>query len=159
MKTLNIDQQALEVMQKHAEATYPNECVGFFYGKEDDTTRYIELAVEVPNSKEGDQRRRFEVHPRDYMKAERYALENDTTLLGVYHSHPEHPAIPSEHDLKVAQPFFSYVIVSVKSGKSVKTRSWQLNEQNTFVEEVILEEEAILVDSHQPTVDGASGKV
>ncbi|HAS43147.1 MAG TPA: hypothetical protein DCS93_21890 [Microscillaceae bacterium] len=137
MKKLDINQEALELMQKHAEATYPNECVGFFYGKEDDTIRFIEQAVEVPNSKEGDQRRRFEVHPKDYMKAERYALENDTTLLGVYHSHPEHPAIPSEHDLKVAQPFFSYIIVSVKGGKSVRVRSWQLNETNVFEEEII----------------------
>ncbi|EAY25530.1 M67 family metallopeptidase [Microscilla marina] len=142
MKTLNIDQQALKVMQKHAEATYPNECVGFFYGKEDEQTRYIELAVEVPNSKEGDQRRRFEVDPRDYMKAERYALENNTTLLGVYHSHPEHPAIPSEHDLKVAQPFFSYIIISVKGGKSVKTRSWQLDNNQAFAEENILQLQA-----------------
>jgi len=137
MKKLDINQEALELMQKHAEATYPNECVGFFYGKEDETVRFIEQAVEVPNSKEGDQRRRFEVHPKDYMKAERYALENDTTLLGVYHSHPEHPAIPSEHDLKVAQPFFSYIIVSVKGGKSVRVRSWQLNDTNVFEEETI----------------------
>lgn len=137
MKKLNITAEAFELMQKHAEATYPNECVGFFYGKEDDTIRYIEEAREVPNSKEGDQRRRFEVHPKDYMQAERYALENDITLLGVYHSHPEHPAIPSEHDLKVAQPFFSYIIVSVKGGKSVKVRSWQLNNENIFEEEEI----------------------
>lgn len=137
MKKLNITKEAYTLMQEHAEATYPNECVGFFYGKEDDNIRYIEQAIEVPNSKEGDQRRRFEVHPRDYMKAERHALENDTTLLGVYHSHPEHPAIPSEHDLKVAQPFFSYIIVSVKGGKSVEVRSWQLNEANAFAEEDI----------------------
>ena len=137
MKKLVIAPEAYELMQKHAEATYPNECVGFFYGNEDGSIRSIEKAVEVPNSKDGDQRRRFEVHPRDYMKAERYALENDTTLLGVYHSHPEHPAIPSEHDLKVAQPFFSYIIVSVKGGKSVKVRSWQLNEENAFAEEEI----------------------
>ncbi len=139
MKKLEINSEALERMQKHAEATYPNECVGFFYGNENDTVRFIEQAAEVPNSKEGDQRRRFEVHPKDYMKAERYALEHDTTLLGVYHSHPEHPAIPSEHDLKVAQPFFSYIIVSVKGGKSVKVRSWQLNDKNVFEEEVIVD--------------------
>ena len=137
MKKLNINEDAYQLMQRHAEATYPNECVGFFYGKEGEDIRHIELAVEVPNTKEGDQRRRFEVDPHDYMKAERYALENDTTLLGVYHSHPEHPAIPSEHDLKVAQPFFSYVIVSVKGGKSVKVRSWQLDDENAFAEEDI----------------------
>jgi proteasome lid subunit RPN8/RPN11 len=62
------------------------------------------------------------------MKAEQYALLYDTTLIGVYHSHPQHPAIPSEHDLKQALPFFSYIIVSVLDGKSDNLFSWRLNE-------------------------------
>lgn len=135
---LKISSDALADMQKHAEATYPDECCGFFYGKNDEIREILE-AKEVINSKEGDKKRRFEIHPKDYMKAERFALENDTTLLGVYHSHPEHPAIPSEHDLRQAQPFFSYIIISVKSEKAVDTRSWQLNNEGQFEEEKILD--------------------
>ena len=136
---LKIDTDALQQMQKHAETAYPNECCGFFYGKEGEF-RFINLSSEVENSKEGDQRRRFEIHPKDYMKAEQFALQNDTTLLGVYHSHPEHPAIPSEHDLKQALPYFSYIIISVKGAKAVDTRSWKLDEAKEFKEEVILDE-------------------
>jgi len=138
MSTLNISSQALTNMHEHAVGTFPYECCGFFYGKEEEDIRTIEQAVPVTNSKEGDQRRRFEVSPLDYMKAERYATEHDTTLLGIYHSHPNHPAKPSVHDLKQAVPFFSYIIVSVMEGTVATTTSWQLNEQGEFEEELIL---------------------
>lgn len=128
MYSTTLDQTAEQIIREHGEKDFPNECVGFLYGTEKDGIRTIELARPIINSKEGDQKRRFEVSPIDYMKAEQYALLNDTTLIGVYHSHPQHPAIPSEHDLKQALPFFSYIIVSVLDGKSDKLFSWRLNE-------------------------------
>jgi proteasome lid subunit RPN8/RPN11 len=131
---LDISEEALKVMQQHAEEAYPNECCGFFYGAEDED-RMIEEASRVSNSKEGDQRRRFEVSALDYMRAERYADESGKTLLGVYHSHPDHPARPSEHDLKQAVPYFSYIILSVQKGKVVDITSWQLNSVNKEFEE------------------------
>jgi proteasome lid subunit RPN8/RPN11 len=75
------------------------------------------------------------------MRAEKYALENNTTLLGVYHSHPDHPARPSEHDLNQAVPYFSYIIVSVREGKVADLTSWQLNEASQFEEESISQNE------------------
>jgi proteasome lid subunit RPN8/RPN11 len=137
MPILYIDPIAEQVMSFHAEQDFPNECVGFFYGQDTPEGRRISLAKPIANSKEGDQRRRFEVSPIDYMKAEQYALLNDLTLLGVYHSHPQHPAIPSEHDLKQAVPFFSYVILSVMEGKADHIRSWRLTEEGSFEEESI----------------------
>lgn len=121
---------AEQVIREHGERDFPNECVGFLYGEDKSGERIINLARPIVNSKEGDQRRRFEISPIDYMKAEQYALVNNTTLLGVYHSHPQHPAIPSEHDLKQALPFFSYIIVSVMDGQSDKLTSWRLSEEN-----------------------------
>lgn len=129
-----VEQTALEEMLKHAEEYYPNECCGFFYGR-DGEIRKITLAQRVDNAKEGDQRRRFQIDPKDYQQAERYAIKKDLDLLGVYHSHPDHPAEPSEHDREVAMPYFSYVIVSVQDGQAVTTRSWQLNEERQFDEE------------------------
>ncbi len=134
---LKINDEALQLMQAHAKSTYPYECVGFFYGNDEGEIRVIDVAKEVTNSKDGDQRRRFEVSPMDYMKAERYAAENNLGLLGIYHSHPDHPAIPSEHDLKFAQPFFSYIIISVMKGEVADTRSWALDETEKFAEETI----------------------
>ncbi|MEL7533535.1 MAG: M67 family metallopeptidase [Bacteroidota bacterium] len=134
---LNISAEALSTMVSDAEARFPNECCGFFYGK-DDEQRKITLAKAVINSKEGDQRRRFEISALDYMKAERFAMENDLSLLGIYHSHPNHPAIPSEHDRKQAVPTFSYIILSIQEGEFDHLRSWQLNPEEQFEEEYLL---------------------
>ncbi|MEM9675225.1 MAG: M67 family metallopeptidase [Bacteroidota bacterium] len=132
--TLKVSEEAQQVMQQDAEATYPNECCGFFYGQESNE-RTVTEAIPVQNSKEGDQRRRFEISPLDYMKAERYAAENGLSLLGVYHSHPDHPARPSEHDLKQAVPYFSYIIYSIREGKMADVTSWRLDEQGKEFEE------------------------
>ena len=144
---LKINSEANNVMQQHAIETFPDECCGFLYGSENEN-RIIELAVPVINSKDGDKKRRFEISPLDYMKAEQYALQNKISLLGVYHSHPQHPAIASEHDLKQAMPYFSYVILSVIDKKIDDIKSWKLNEENTiFLEEEISNEQLIPTDN------------
>jgi proteasome lid subunit RPN8/RPN11 len=135
---LYIGEIAWDTMKDHSENDFPNECCGFLYGHETDSERVITLAEPVANSKEGDQRRRFEISPQIYIRAEQFALSNNISLLGVYHSHPQHPAIPSEHDLRQAMPWFSYIIISVIDKKYDHIRSWQLDESNTrFIEENI----------------------
>lgn len=117
-------------------AAFPDECCGFLFGQEDARGfRAITEIQVVNNAKEGDKRRRFAIAPLDYIKAEQYAEDNQLQLLGVYHSHPNHPAIPSEHDRVAAQPWFSYVIVSVLEGKPDALRSWRLNDEDQFEEE------------------------
>ena len=135
---LDIDPKVLQAMTDHAEAAFPNECCGFFYGSEDGSVRSVTTSREVTNSKEGDQRRRFSISDMDYLRAERHAAKEGLTLLGVYHSHPLHPAIPSEHDLAVALPYFSYIIVSVQPEGTDHVRSWQLNDSRQFDEEQIV---------------------
>lgn len=126
-----------DYINAHGQEAFPNECCGFLYGDEKDG-RLITLAQRVNNSKEGDQRRRFEISPLDYMKAELFALEHNTQLLGIYHSHPKHPAIASEHDLAKAMPYFSYVIISVMEDAVVDIKSWKLKEDiREFQEEKV----------------------
>lgn len=127
---LSLAPEAEQYILQQLEADFPNEGCGFFYGTEENEgqLRYVLLAEAVVNSKEGDQRRRFEISPLDYMKAERKALELGLNLLGIYHSHPNHPAIPSIHDLKQAVPYFSYIILSVQEGQAAELTSWRLNE-------------------------------
>jgi len=129
-----------QLMIEDAINTFPDECCGFLFGREEhDGTRILVDILAVDNSKEGDKRRRFEISPLDYMTAEQHALDDDWTLLGIYHSHPNHPAIPSEHDRVAAQPFFSYVIVSVLEKEVVTLRSWVLNDNQQFEEEKIID--------------------
>ena len=134
---LVIEQKPLDEMFADALRSFPDECCGFFFGNEIGQERIITNILTVDNSKEGDKRRRFEIAPKDYLDAERFADENELQLLGVYHSHPNHPAVPSEHDRIAAQPFFSYVIISVKERMIADIRSWQLNENFMFEEETI----------------------
>lgn len=126
-----------EAMNKAAIEAFPNECCGFFFGHEISGDRVVQEVMPVENSKEGDQRRRFSIDPKAYMDAEKRALAMDMNLLGVYHSHPSHPAIPSEHDLKQAMPWFSYIILSVEKEEVKKTTSWQLNDARKFENETL----------------------
>ena len=139
MSQLIFREESLDKLTRHLENTYPFEGVGFMYGLEGENKQIIDV-LPVLNSKEGDQRRRFLVDPSDYIKAEDHADKLGLQLLGVYHSHPDHPAEPSEHDRVGALPNFSYVILSVQKGKAKDLSSWQLNQERLFEREQISEE-------------------
>ncbi len=124
---LLLDAKVAHHIRRHAEACYPYECCGFLYGREDGH-RLLTHALPAPNSKQGDRRRRFEIAPKDYLRAEQYAGAQGLQLLGIYHSHPDHPAVASRHDLRQAMPFFSYLIVAVWHGHAREMRSWRLRE-------------------------------
>ncbi len=141
MSEIIMSVESLEAMHQHLEQVFPNEGCGFLYGKENGS-RYIQKAIPVENAKAGDQSRRFEISALDYIKAEQYAIENDIQLLGIYHSHPNHPAIASSHDLAVAMPYFSYVIVSVRDGLADDVKSWKLKEDKR-----VFQEEKVWVDA------------
>lgn len=133
-----IEPSSLNQIKMHALSLFPDECCGFLFGTEQaDGTRRISVIREVDNAKSGDKRRRFEITGRDYMLAERIAQEKGLLLLGVYHSHPIHPAIPSEQDRVAAQPYFSYLIISIEPDHIDHIRSWRLNENAIFEEEII----------------------
>lgn len=131
-----LETDAQKVIVQDAVDAFPDECCGFVFGREDSNgRRIITEARVVKNVKEGDKRRRFEIAPQDYLDAEKYAEEKQIELLGVYHSHPNHPAVPSEHDRAAAQPFFSYLIISVNNKEPGPIRSWRLNDDWQFEEE------------------------
>lgn len=135
-KPLKIRKNAWDVMKSDATSSYPEECCGFFFGKNGDQ-KVVSTAYPVDNRNETNRKRRFEIDPKDYMAAEKYAVDQNVDLLGVYHSHPDHPALPSETDRSQALPWFSYIIISVKEGNAQDTRSWVLNEIRQFEEEII----------------------
>ena len=134
---ITVSSKAWETMKQDAEARFPYECCGFFYGNSGDEKTVSDVLV-IQNTKAGDQRRRFEISPEDYMQGEKYAIQNGLDLLGVYHSHPNHPARPSEHDRVSAVPVFSYIIISVMEGFSDEVTSWQLNDKATFEKEELI---------------------
>jgi len=135
---IQFEKTTKEAMISDGISTFPNECCGFMFGKEEEDVRSIISIKTVNNSKEGDKRRRFEISPMDYIQAERFADDKNMLLLGVYHSHPNYPSVPSEHDRVNAQPYFSYVILSIANGKFASYQSWRLNDDQQFEEEKII---------------------
>jgi proteasome lid subunit RPN8/RPN11 len=73
------------------------------------------------------------------LAAELSAASQDLEVIGIFHSHPDHPAVASPRDLAWASwSGYSYVITEVRGGKPAQTRSWQLlTDRSGFVEEEI----------------------
>jgi proteasome lid subunit RPN8/RPN11 len=118
-------------IRRHGRETYPHECCGALFGHD----QVVTAAFALPNATEEGARRRFLVRPVDYRAAERRATELGETLLGFYHSHPDHPARPSRYDLDHAWPVFAYVIISVEDGEPNALTSWRLREDRSAFDE------------------------
>jgi proteasome lid subunit RPN8/RPN11 len=118
-------------IRRHGEETFPHECCGALVGRDG----RVMAAVPLPNTTEEGPRRRFLVRPSDYRLAEQQASEMNGELLGFYHSHPDHPARPSQFDLDHAWPNFAYVIVSVMAGSAARMTVWFLKEDRSSFDE------------------------
>ena len=119
-------------IRRHAAETYPDECCGALIA----SAGAIVEAFRLPNTTSAGARRRFLVGPDDYRLAEARARERAATLAGFYHSHPDHPAKPSQHDLEQAWPNLTYIIVAVGQGTPGDLRSWRLREDRSGFEEI-----------------------
>ena len=122
-------------IRRHGVETYPNECCGALIGADG----VIEHVAPLPNTTEEGARRRFLVRPSDYKLVEEEAKRLNQELLGFYHSHPDHPARPSQYDLDHAFPFFWYVIVSIQQAKPENMTVWRLaDDRSQFREESLV---------------------
>jgi proteasome lid subunit RPN8/RPN11 len=117
-----------KTIRADGEKVYPNECCGFLIGEVDKAgVKTVKLAQSIDNARDdGEQYHRFLIKPEDMLRAEQTARSMKLDVIGFYHSHPDHPAAPSDYDKDHALPFYSYVIVSVKQGKSEDLTSWEL---------------------------------
>ncbi len=127
-----IAEDAVAEIRRHAREAYPHECCGALIAADG----AIVEAYRLPNTTAGEARRRFLVAPSDYRLAEARARARRGTLAGFYHSHPDHPARPSQHDLEQAWPNLTYVIVSVGAGVPGELTSWRLREDRSAFEEI-----------------------
>lgn len=132
---LDLPEDLLAKIHAHGEEAYPEEGAGFMLGS-DGKRRVVSAIFPLSNAREdGARNNRYLFTPSDYMKAEMEAERLGLGLIGVFHSHPDHPNRPSEFDREWAQPYFSYVITSVRSGKALESRSWRLAEDRSEFEE------------------------
>ena len=137
--TVQLSERVLDLIRRHAAAAYPYECCGALIGAAGDSDLVdIVDAMALDNVTEEGPRRRFRVSSTDYRQSETRARELGAELVGFYHSHPDHPARPSQYDLDHAWPNFSYVIIAVAQGTPGDLRSWRLRpDRSQFDEETI----------------------
>lgn len=143
---LTLTHEAARAIADHAEATYPDECVGLLLGRLDGATKQATAIFPVENRWEGQmplgenddptsRRDRFYLDPRDYLRADRAAQAQGLDVVGCYHSHPDHPAQPSERDRVgargVAGASFAFVIQSVRQGVAAELASWLLHDDGS----------------------------
>jgi proteasome lid subunit RPN8/RPN11 len=141
MNTLYLKPEFARQVEAEGSAAYPNECCGIMFGQDVGERRIVERLMAVNNDFEsGEQYHRFSISPKQLMDAEKIAADSKQLVLGFYHSHPDHPARPSEYDREHSWPFYSYVIVSIAKREAVDMTSWVLNEQTeTFSRQDIVE--------------------
>jgi proteasome lid subunit RPN8/RPN11 len=134
-------------IERHAERDYPRECCGLLVGRivDEGRTRIIHATVPVANifSEESERHHRMAIEPLEYARAERRYAAEGLGVVGNYHSHPDHPAVPSQYDLEHLAPWptMSYIVVSVREGKASDLRSWELEADRSRFEEESVESE------------------
>ena len=161
--TLALSPSQISIMEAHAERVYPEECCGLLVGQIDSaenrellksvvevvlldnewTPEIIESEIteseiaEVDLSKAINKRRRYWIDPKDMLRVQKASRDKGLNIIGIYHSHPDHLAVPSECDRVQAWPQYAYVIMSVCNGKAVDMQNWALDSNRQFQPEAI----------------------
>ena len=128
--------EQLDIIRQHAQSTYPEEGGGLLLGRFEDSRAVVSEIRVLPNTWDVDaERRRRYLIPGDVMLREQRAADaRDLDVVGYFHSHPDHPAAPSEFDREHALPNWSYVIVSVRQGQAGDVLAWRLREDRSAFE-------------------------
>ncbi|MDR3342653.1 MAG: M67 family metallopeptidase [Treponema sp.] len=128
-----------DAIRQEGERAYPNECCGILLGRIRDDGKSAEGIIPIHNAREAEEQyHRFRIDSEDLMRAEMEARKQNRDVLGFYHSHPDHPARPSDYDKDHALPFYSYIIVAVERGKAAELTSWELTPNRAqFLEEKV----------------------
>src|ERR1700732_26936 len=139
--TLKMSTEISQKIRQHGAESYPNECCGALLGRDataPEVTTGVQPAVRevlalfpLVNRRDDSPRNRFSVTSEDVRDAEKAAQEKKLDVVGWYHSHPDHPAQPSQYDREHAWPWYSYIIVSVAHGKPQEMTSWRLSDDRS----------------------------
>jgi len=135
--------EQIEAIRAHASREYPNECCGILVGAANEGSKEVREVIPLKNLRLDpenaqkllpvsdprieSERNRFLIDPKDQLRVEKEARARGLEVLGYFHSHPDHPARPSNYDRDHAWPWYSYVILSVERGKAKDLTCWVLS--------------------------------
>jgi proteasome lid subunit RPN8/RPN11 len=140
--TLVLDRRHVAAIGRHGEADYPAEACGLIGGTLDGERKVAVQLVPLANRRSDSARNRYLIDPESFRRAEQRLDRDGLEVIGVYHSHPDHPPEPSAFDREHAWPWLSYVIVGVQRGRAGALKSWVLaDDRARFVEEAVTIEE------------------
>jgi proteasome lid subunit RPN8/RPN11 len=131
MSAIVLPKSIAKQIESEGMAAYPNECCGILIGKEVEGKRRVERLAPMKNVFDaGEQYHRFSIDPLAQVEAEKSADDSGQIVLGYYHSHPDHPARPSEYDRTHVPPwsFYSHIIVAIEKGRPAAMTAWFLDE-------------------------------
>ena len=136
---LTLTSELSQKIDDHGVASFPHEGCGVLLGNVENGNNIVKAIVPVPNrwENEEEKRYRFLISDSDMLQVELEAVDQELDVIGIFHSHPNHPPIASPRDLDwAAWPGYSYLITEVRDGESIQSRSWQLlPDRSGFVEE------------------------
>lgn len=142
---IRISAELADQIRQHGMRTYPHECCGALLGRDANgegkgvQEREIVGLLPLTNQRDDSPRNRFSVAPHDVIDADKAAQARGLEVVGWYHSHPDHPAKPSEYDREQAWPWYSYIIVRVEQGEALEMTSWRLREDRAVYDEEQIE--------------------
>ena len=136
---ISLSEQQFKIIQATAEAAYPAECCGLLAGNILAENHIVKRVIPSPNIVADQAKDRFEIDPQIHINLERELRGSLDQIIGHYHSHPDHPPVPSETDLKMAYgPILIWLIAAVDKGKFVDLKAHQINETKQHFEEIAL---------------------
>ncbi len=141
--SLSLAPEHLETLRAQARSAYPHECCGGLLGISDarfPNDKRVRGVLPAGNERGDSPRNRFLISAGEVRRMEQEARRGGLDVVGFYHSHPDHPAQPSEYDRAHAWPWYSYVILEVRAGRDGALRAWRLSEDRERFEEETLEE-------------------
>jgi proteasome lid subunit RPN8/RPN11 len=124
---IKIPTDIMERIRKNGEESYPEEGAGLLLGLDENSIRAVKEILVLDNAwEDGARHNRYLITAEDMLQGEKEAANQDLSIIGIFHSHPDHPNLPSEYDREFAVPWYSYLITSIHNGKAGESRSWRL---------------------------------
>lgn len=128
---IKIKKQVFDKLTEHAEKSYPYEGCGILTGIPGELVEVHFVENKIMDRK----RDRYEIDPRDFLRVDNLSKDKGYEIVGFYHSHPDHPPLPSDFDIEHAWPEYIYIIISVASGTVDTIKAWKLNPENKKIKE------------------------
>ena len=142
--SIHIPKAIIDQIHLHGEEAYPEEGAGLLLGTEKEGKRVVSNLIFLTNAREDSARHnRYLITAEDMLQGEKEAERLGISIVGIFHSHPDHPSQPSEFDREYAIPWYSYLITSIQNGQTAGSKSWRLTDDRSEfeVEDMIISPE------------------